>query len=130
MSVAEHELLARSQEPPYGLEKPCLIAHSSPVSSARRVYIKRHGVPAAGLYVCHRCDVPSCIEDSHHFLGAQSENLKDGASKGRLSRSEAHKAAVAAYNKTRKGLPISEAQSAGLSKAREALARKQSRKQT
>lgn len=133
MSVAEHEKLATRVLAPYKLRKPCLIAHNSkegePSSVARRVYIKRHGEPPFGLFVCHHCDRHSCIEDSHHFLGTQQDNLKDCVAKGRMQRSEAHRAALAASNHLRKGQPQSPAGQAALLKARATLRDKHDRNQ-
>lgn len=39
----------------------------------------------AGLNVLHRCDVRSCVNPAHLFLGTQQDNVKDCAAKGRAN---------------------------------------------
>lgn len=36
-----------------------------------------------GALLCHRCDVPECVNPNHMFLGTNTENLSDMTQKGR-----------------------------------------------
>lgn len=36
-----------------------------------------------GMQVCHRCDIPICVNPSHLFIGTQRDNVLDMFKKGR-----------------------------------------------
>jgi len=42
-----------------------------------------YGPIPEGVFVCHHCDSPGCVNPNHLFLGSNSDNIQDALKKGR-----------------------------------------------
>lgn len=49
----------------------------------RKVWTEANGPIPDGMYICHHCDNPACVNLDHLFLGTPSDNVQDSLAKGR-----------------------------------------------
>jgi hypothetical protein len=58
--------------------------YNNKTSGAHRwIYQHHKGLLHPRLFVCHRCDNPSCVNPDHLFQGTHLDNIKDMLSKNR-----------------------------------------------
>jgi hypothetical protein len=65
----------------YGYGRFCL--NGKAIGAHRASWIAFNGPIPIGMHVLHRCDVRSCVNPDHLFLGTQSDNVRDMHAKGR-----------------------------------------------
>lgn len=52
--------------------------------SHRMAFLIAHGAIQDGLFVCHKCDNPGCVNPDHLFEATHQVNMKDCSTKGRM----------------------------------------------
>jgi len=57
--------------------------HGKLMNAHRLAYYAWRGEPAAGMDVCHHCDVRACCNPEHLFVGTRKDNMDDCTRKGR-----------------------------------------------
>ena len=67
---------------------PCGKHKCGPVRAHRVSWMIHFGDIRDGIQVLHRCDVTSCVNPDHLFLGNNDDNMRDKAEKGRAARGE------------------------------------------
>lgn len=53
------------------------------IGAHRLSWMKYRGSIPDGMFICHKCDNPLCVNPDHLFLGAQADNSNDKVAKGR-----------------------------------------------
>lgn len=71
-----------------------VLKHAEFDFSRRRVkaylvsFVIAKGTNTPGLFICHKCDRPCCVNPDHLFEGTQADNMRDKVIKGRHLRGE------------------------------------------
>ena len=69
---------------PNGYGRVSVPGHST--YAHRFAYEEVHGEIPPGMSVLHTCDVPSCVNPVHLYLGTQADNVRDRDARGRTAK--------------------------------------------
>ena len=71
--------------------------HKVPTGAHRAAYEATYGKFDNSLFVLHRCDIPSCVNPDHLFLGTSADNHRDMTMKDRQPSGDRHGMATMTY---------------------------------
>ena len=57
------------------------------IGAHRVAFAVNNGPLIPGMYICHTCDTPACVEPSHLWQGTCRDNILDCIAKGRYNKS-------------------------------------------
>ncbi len=63
--------------------RPFLVIKGKTRVASRIFYSVYNGKFPQHLFVCHKCDIPGCVNPDHLFLGTSKDNMMDKVKKGR-----------------------------------------------
>jgi hypothetical protein len=69
-----------------GKDRPMITRSGKKYPLSRFMWEQKYGPISKGLFVCHKCDNPKCININHFWLGTQKENCEDCSNKGRSNK--------------------------------------------
>lgn len=76
------------------------------VSTHRLSYQLHNGEIPNGFYICHKCDVPGCVNPDHLYAGTYIDNNRDRIDRKRYVVSDEKKVNWKRFNKTGELVPI------------------------
>src|SRR3990167_3704102 len=60
-----------------------IVKNKKQIGAHRQAYIFFRGPIPEGMYICHHCDNPACVNPDHLFLGTHTDNMRDCVRKKR-----------------------------------------------
>src|SRR3954471_18471885 len=59
-------------------------ADGKSIRAHRLSWIAYRGAIPAGMHVLHQCDIPTCVNPDHLWLGTHADNMADRSRKGHI----------------------------------------------
>jgi hypothetical protein len=83
--LAEKFMAGVSSGPSCWMRKQTKVRYAGKNWNAPRFsWLIHRGEIPPGMFVCHHCDTPRCINPDHLFLGTPKDNFDDAVRKGRI----------------------------------------------